>query len=624
VPSALNKGKGINVRGLRWCGAVCLLATIIFASATPPVGATNGFFTVGFQHQWEAGEAIVPNFWGPLANAKDGQLEPYEGGPNGMRQVQYFDKARMEQLTGTSPVTNGLLANELITGKVPVSDAAFQQAQPATIPIAGDPNNPGPTYAQLGTVAASLLAPATAKIGGFVTTIVGADGAVTDGGGFAGISMSPAISAYDATTKHNVLGVFADFRNKVGLASVGLATSEPFRATVKIAGTPQSIIAQVFERRVLTYNNGNADPFKVEFGNIGQHYYQWRYPTGAPLTVPPPTTPPTTASDPGPVALQALPAGYTIKTTQTVDLGVEGQEQAIIVAENMAVHGQIAALLVQKNGIWTVAFRTRPDDNATATISAYTKTSAHPGFVAASYHLCGANCNSGEHTVVRWDGNGATTMILNGPDDRGAFGANIATGRVSLTGPLYRTQDANCCASFRYQRTWTWQGSSLVPENMAILPIEGASALPVPPWLTQSGPLLIASLEPLLQDPSNADAIAALYRDSFTFTDLQGNACTASGAAAAKALRSLTIPSIGGLWPVDNTFRMTLTTGSSGGAQTAATALAGSCAVGGAGVGGYVVTIQSAGNDQIQLVSAQAVDQPSKAIPANAIQVPPV
>ncbi|MGI8688704.1 MAG: fibronectin type III domain-containing protein [Thermomicrobiales bacterium] len=246
------------------------------------VGAAGGFANPAFQTQWQQGEAITPNFWGPLALAHDGQNEPYVEAPGGSRLVQYFDKARMELTNPTTGVvTNGLLANELITGKLQVGDATFQQLPPAAISIAGDPNNLGPTYAQLGTTASALLAPATAKIGGFITTIVGADGAVTDGGGFAGISMSPAISAYDGTTQHNVLGAFADFRNTVGLASVGLATSEPFRTTVKIAGTPQSIIAQVFERRVLTYNDNNADPFKVEFGNIGQHYYTWRSVTNA-------------------------------------------------------------------------------------------------------------------------------------------------------------------------------------------------------------------------------------------------------------------------------------------------------------------------------------------------------
>jgi hypothetical protein len=28
---------------------------------------------------------------------------------------------------------------------------------------------------------------------------------------------------------------------------------------------------------VLTYNPNNDPAFRVEFGNIGQHYYKWRY-----------------------------------------------------------------------------------------------------------------------------------------------------------------------------------------------------------------------------------------------------------------------------------------------------------------------------------------------------------
>jgi len=294
----------------RWRGPLGALAAVLLltpALALLNVGAASGFAHPAFQTQWQQGEAITPNFWGPLSLAQEGKNEPYaEGkladGTSGMRLVQYFDKARMELTNPTTGVvTNGLLANELITGKLQVGDANFQQLPPAAIPIAGDPNNLGPTYAQLGTTAATLLAPATAKVGGFITTIVGADGAVTDGGGFAGISLSPAISAYDSTTQHNVLSVFAYFRSKVGLASVGLATSEPFRTTVLIAGTPQSIIAQVFERRVLTYNNNNADPFKVEFGNIGQHYYTWRYVTNAgggtsSATGTPTSTPTTTAT----------------------------------------------------------------------------------------------------------------------------------------------------------------------------------------------------------------------------------------------------------------------------------------------------------------------------------------
>jgi len=34
---------------------------------------------------------------------------------------------------------------------------------------------------------------------------------------------------------------------------------------------------QVFERRVLTYTPGNPPGWDVEAGNVGLHYYEWRY-----------------------------------------------------------------------------------------------------------------------------------------------------------------------------------------------------------------------------------------------------------------------------------------------------------------------------------------------------------
>ncbi len=517
----------------------------------------------------------------------------------------------------------GYLANELISGKLQVGDNTFQQMPPATIPIAGDPDNAGPTYAQLGTSAASLLANTPAKIGDPITVIVAADGTVTDGGGFAGISLSPKISAYDSATQHNVLGFFADYRTKVGLASIGLAKSEPFRLTVKVAGTPQSLIAQVFERRVLTYTSANPDPFKVEMGNIGQHYYKWRYPTGLPLTVPTttPTTTTPTASDPGQAALSALPAGYTVKSVQTVDLGVDGQQQAIVVAENPAAHGQIAALIVQKNGAWAIAFRTKPDDNATAMIAAYPKTSAHPGFVAVSYHLCGANCNDGEHTIIRWDGGGATTVILNGNDDRGALSADLASGKVTLRGPLYRTQDPNCCATFSYTRSWTWQGGGLAPGQFDFA-AAGEANQAVPQWLKTNGAALILFLSPFLAAPVDLTGpLASAFSDPIVVTDLQGATCSAPATAFAKGLTSITIPYIGGLWPVDTGgFRATIDLNTSRGATPSAQA--GNCALGGPGIGGYILTITTTGSAP-QIIAAQAVAQVFKAIPDTAIQVPP-
>lgn len=286
-----------------------LLASALIALCLPPitaVRAAGSFATPAFQQQWQQGEAITPNFWGPLANAHDSQQEPYKETPGGQRLVQYFDKGRMELTNGV--VTNGLLAADLIKGQIQLGDATFQNQPSPAIPIAGDLDNPGPTYAGLSSRAASLFAPTPAKPGTIVTLIAAADSTITDGGGYAGISMSPAISTYDSTTQHNILGVFADYRNRVGLPTIGLAISEPFRTNVKVAGAPTTVLVQVFERRVLTYTASNADAFKVEMGNIGQHYYRWRYVNGVPAVTTQPVTSGTSTGYPGKIVYQAAPA----------------------------------------------------------------------------------------------------------------------------------------------------------------------------------------------------------------------------------------------------------------------------------------------------------------------------
>jgi hypothetical protein len=284
--------------GLIGSSAVTLAASEPVGSAQPPSGACqpaapNSPINSAFASQWQQGEASAPNFWGPTDTAAfneqyaEGSTGFSESGPTnpgqGMRLVQYFDKGRMELTHPASGiVTNGLLANELITGEMQIGDTAFQQRAPANIPIAGDPDNPGPTYAGLGTKGATLFDPAasqtptTRNLGVLVETRVAADGTVTTKQQLA--AQGPkAIAIYDSQTQHNVPTAFADYRNKVGLLTVGLAKSEPFLTTVKVAGAQQQVMVQVFERRVLTYTDANPDPFKVEMGNIGQHYYQWRY-----------------------------------------------------------------------------------------------------------------------------------------------------------------------------------------------------------------------------------------------------------------------------------------------------------------------------------------------------------
>jgi len=43
----------------------------------------------------------------------------------------------------------------------------------------------------------------------------------------------------------------------------------------------RQVLVQVFERRVLTYTPANPSGWQVEAGNVGQHYYTWRYTQGS-------------------------------------------------------------------------------------------------------------------------------------------------------------------------------------------------------------------------------------------------------------------------------------------------------------------------------------------------------
>jgi hypothetical protein len=63
--------------------------------------------------------------------------EEYAESPGRMREVQYFDKARMEIIQRGSDddelwyVTTGLLATELVTGRLQVGDNLFEMRTPA-------------------------------------------------------------------------------------------------------------------------------------------------------------------------------------------------------------------------------------------------------------------------------------------------------------------------------------------------------------------------------------------------------------------------------------------------------------------------------------------------------------
>ena len=250
-----------------------------------PVGsqAASAFADPAFERQWGAGEMVTPNFWGPLSTAKAGQQEPYREAGGGMRLVQYFDKGRMELTNGV--VTNGLLTSEIIRGQVQTGDGAFENRSPPTTPIAGDADNAGPTYADISLFAKQLLQPATSTLNAAVSLTITvppmppngfAPPTVTTGAGDDS-DAALRIAGFDMQTQHNIPAAFANYRNTAGLGTIGLAISEPFRANVKVGGQMKPVAIQLFERRVLTYTASNPEAFRVEMGNVGQHYYQWRY-----------------------------------------------------------------------------------------------------------------------------------------------------------------------------------------------------------------------------------------------------------------------------------------------------------------------------------------------------------
>lgn len=262
-----------------------------------PLKAASGFADPGFQQQWQTGEAITPNFWGPLALAKDGQQESYKEAAGGKRLVQYFDKGRMELTNGS--VTNGLLATEIVKGQIQTGDATFQPGVPPTIPVAGDPDNVGPTYATLATKGKPLFDAAPQQTGNYAQAVLSPTGDISVSN--AGPSDPVTFAAFDNSTKHNVPKAFADYRAKAGLQTIGYGISEPFTTTVKVGGQQRQVVVQVFERRVLTYTASNDAAFRVEMGNIGTHYYLWRYGSSA---LPPTSSPVPTAVSPSPVMTQ--------------------------------------------------------------------------------------------------------------------------------------------------------------------------------------------------------------------------------------------------------------------------------------------------------------------------------
>jgi sortase (surface protein transpeptidase) len=268
------------------------------------------FADSGFENVWMRNDQPVASkaaarswTWGPAPLASG--LEPYADAPDGSgkRLVQYFDKSRMEiNDPKLSPgdkwfVTNGLLTVELISGRMQIGDSKFETSKPAAIPMASDPDDASaPTYASFGTVSntsAGEHRQPDKSNGGYATGRIDEEGAVADDASKNGQAVAK-IAYYEKATGHNVPKVFWDFLNSTGTVKSGVGTankplldpwvfamglpiSDAYWANVKIEGKSQDVLIQAFERRVLTYAAGLPRGWQVQMGNIGAHYFEWRY-----------------------------------------------------------------------------------------------------------------------------------------------------------------------------------------------------------------------------------------------------------------------------------------------------------------------------------------------------------
>lgn len=292
----------MNLR-LRLLAAVALVATLI---ATVSAASAQGYDyspigTDEFQSVWERTDRPVAELraartwiWGP-GGFTGLMQEEYAEAEGGERTVQYFDKSRMEMpwdsRDSNSPwfITQGLLATELMTGRLQLGDDTFVPYQPAEIPVAGDPENPfGPTYAVMGRFMDWEARPT----GSVIHQVLDREGNIGDDLRFADYGVTD--SVYVPETGHNIASVFWRLMNSSGLVyedgeygegplfqsafyAIGFPQTEAYWTRAVVDGVERDVLLQCFERRCLTYTPGNPEGWEVESGNVGQHYYHWRY-----------------------------------------------------------------------------------------------------------------------------------------------------------------------------------------------------------------------------------------------------------------------------------------------------------------------------------------------------------
>jgi len=308
--------------------AALIAIVIVFGTglvlAAPEI-ADSAFKRVWDRQDYLIEQGLVKNrswTWGP--NVSPALEEELIQGLNGKRRVQYFEKSRMEindpNIDPSSEwyVTNGLLPIEMMTGRMQVGynfESENKVRGQARVAVIGDPGN-FPTYADLLPLYQSPGTVNPNNVNRPVTTLWNADGSTSE---FTNFSSDTLTTLLQGENGHGIVKAFTDFMNQEDFvyengnsarAKVfnpvfvfGYPVTEPYWVKAKVGGKEVPILFQVFERRVLTYNPANELAFRVEMGNVGKHYYEWRYGTTQPTTPTTPTAPtptPTTQPYPNP------------------------------------------------------------------------------------------------------------------------------------------------------------------------------------------------------------------------------------------------------------------------------------------------------------------------------------
>ena len=233
--------------------------------------------------------------WGPWP-INSGVDEAYAESPGGIRHVQYFDKSRMEisdpHADPNSPwyVTNGLLVVEMATGWMQMGDRTGEQRQPATQNVAGDQTGDprSPSYRTV----AELTVRNPRTLDEVIVERVGGDATVARDEALAALGVTNAVLVPE--TDHTVASVFWEFMNSTGIVNdqgtltegplflnsfyaTGFPITEAYWTTIPVGGEVRTVLFQCFERRCLTYTPENPPGWQVEAGNVGRHYYEWRY-----------------------------------------------------------------------------------------------------------------------------------------------------------------------------------------------------------------------------------------------------------------------------------------------------------------------------------------------------------